>query len=80
LFLGWLSKIIQIDKRFENFLEFFTMENNDIGAKIEVKRKEISVEKDFNRKAKLQKELQILELRKQIISFKERIEQIKNSF
>lgn len=56
------------------------MENDDIGAKIEVKRKEISVENDFNRKAKLQKELQILELRKQIISFQNRIEQIRNSF
>lgn len=55
------------------------MENNDIGARIEVKRKEISVEKDFNRKAKLQKELQILELRKQINSFQERIEQIRKS-
>lgn len=56
------------------------MENDDIGAKIEVKQKEISVEQDFNRKAKLQKELQILELRKQIISFQNRIEQIRNSF
>lgn len=56
------------------------MENNEINAKIEVKRKEISVENDFNRKTKLQKELQILELRKQINSFQERIEQIRNSF
>lgn len=51
---------------------------NTIGAKIEVKRKEISVENDFNKKARLQKELQILELRKQIISFQEKITQIRN--
>lgn len=55
------------------------MENNEICAKIEVKRKEISVESDYNRKARLQKELQILELRKEIISFQERIEIIKKS-
>ena len=56
------------------------MENNDIDGKIAIKQKEISVENDFNRKAKLQKELQILELRKQIISFQNRIKQIRNSF
>lgn len=56
------------------------MENNDIDGKIAIKQKEISVEQDFNRKVKLQKELQILELRKQIISFQNRIEQIRNSF
>lgn len=55
------------------------MENNEISAKIEVKRKEISVETDYHRKARLQKELQILELRKQIIFFQERIEIIKSS-
>lgn len=56
------------------------MENNEIGAKIELKMKEISLTKCFNRKAKLQKELQILELRRQIIAFQGRIEQIRNSF
>ena len=56
------------------------MKNEDISAKIELKNKEISLEKDFNRKAKMQKELQILQLRSQINSYKERIEQIRNSF
>lgn len=55
------------------------MENNEIRAKIELKRKEISLETDYYHKARLQKELQILELRKEIISFQERIEIIKKS-
>lgn len=55
------------------------MKNNEISAKIELKRKEISLESDYLCKARLQKELQILELRKEIISFQERIEIIKKS-
>lgn len=54
------------------------MENNEIDGKIAVKQKEVAVEHDPNRKAKLQKDLQILNLRKQIISFQYRIEQIRN--
>ena len=54
------------------------MENNEIDGKIAVKQKEVTVEHDPNRKAKLQKDLQILNLRKQIISFQYRIEQIRN--
>jgi hypothetical protein len=56
------------------------MGNNNINGKIAVKQKEISVEQDPNKKAKLNNDLQILNLRKQIISFQERIEQIRNSF
>jgi len=56
------------------------MEINEIGAKIELKMKAISLEKCFNRKAKLQKELKILELRRDIISYHEKIKQVKNSF
>lgn len=56
------------------------MDNNDINGKISLKQKEISVEQDPNKKAKLNNDLQILNLRKQIISFQQRIEQIRNSF
>ena len=54
------------------------MENNEIDGKIAVKQKEISVEQDPNKRAILQKDLQILNLRKQIISFQNRIEQIRS--
>lgn len=56
------------------------MENNDINGKIAVKQKEISVEQDPNKRAKLNNDLQILNLRKQIITFQKRIEQIRNGF
>lgn len=74
----WLEQIIQSGNHFESVKNFEMQNKNTIGAKIEVKRKEISVENDFNKKARLQKELQILELRKQIISFQEKITQIRN--
>lgn len=54
------------------------MENNDIDGKIAVKQKEISVEHDPNKRAILQKDLQILNFRKQIITIQNRIEQIRN--
>ena len=54
------------------------MENTDIDGKIVVKQTELNVEKDSNKRAILQKDLQILNLRKQIISFQERIQQIRN--
>ncbi len=56
------------------------MENDDINGKISVKQKEISIEQNPNKKAKLNNDLQILNLRKQIITFQKRIEQIRNSF
>lgn len=55
------------------------METNDIDGKIAVKQKEISVEREPNKRAVLHRDLQVLNLRKQIISFQERIEQIRNS-
>ena len=46
------------------------MDLQDITAKIAVKQKEISVEKDQNKKYELQRQLQVLQLKKQIASFK----------
>ncbi len=46
------------------------MDINDINGKIQVKQKEISVERDSMKKYKLQQELQALQLKKQIASFK----------
>ena len=46
------------------------MDINDINGKIQVKRAEISVERDSIKKYKLQQELQALQLKKQIASFK----------
>ena len=54
------------------------MNNDEINGKIAVKQKEISVEQNPNKKAELQKDLQVLNLRMQIISFQNRIEQIRN--
>lgn len=55
------------------------MEKNDIDGKIAIKQKEISVEHDPNKKAKLNNDLKILNLRKQIMTFQERIVQLRNS-
>ena len=50
---------------------------SEIQGEIEVKRKEIQVETDANKKAELQSELQILLIKKQIESLKNRIDQMK---
>lgn len=50
------------------------MENYDLDGKIAVKNKEIQVETDPNKKARFQRELEILNLRKQIESLKNKIE------
>ena len=56
------------------------MENNgiDINGKISVKQQEVNVERDPTKKARLQKELQILNFRKQIDFYREKIKQIQN--
>jgi hypothetical protein len=46
------------------------MDLNDLNGKIAVKQKEISVERDQNKKYELQRQLQVLQLKKQIASFK----------
>lgn len=53
------------------------MNELDINAKIAVKQKEVSVEKDPNKKARLQNELQILIFRKQIEDIKVKIKRLK---
>lgn len=53
------------------------MEENDINARIAVKQKEVSVEKDPNRKSQLQNELQILNFRKQIEDIKDKIRRLQ---
>lgn len=50
---------------------------SEIQGKIEVKRKQIQVEKDATKKSELQNELQILLIKKQIESLKNRIDQMK---
>ena len=46
------------------------MDLNDLHGKIAVKQKELSVERDSAKKYELQKQLQVLQLKKQIASFK----------
>ena len=46
-----------------------SMEINDINAKIALKQKEISLEREQTKKYKLQSELQVLQLKKQIANF-----------
>ena len=50
---------------------------NDINGKIALKQKEVSIEKDPNRKAQLQNELQILNFRKQIEEIKLKIKRLQ---
>lgn len=56
------------------------MENNeiDVNGKISVKQQEVNVERDPLKKASLQKELQILNFRKQINFFRDKIKQIQH--
>jgi hypothetical protein len=53
------------------------MEVNDIEGRIQIKNKEIQFEKEPNKKAELQRDLEILNLRKQIEALKDRIALIK---
>lgn len=53
------------------------MDKNDVNGKIAVKQKEISVELDSNKKTEMQKELQVLLLRKEINFAMQKIKQIK---
>lgn len=53
------------------------MDKNDVDGKIAVKQKEISVALDSNKKTEMQKELQILLLRKEINFARQKIKQIK---
>ncbi|VXB18662.1 hypothetical protein FLAVO9AF_120020 [Flavobacterium sp. 9AF] len=55
------------------------MQNTEIEGKIQVLQKEISVTTDPVKKSILQKELQILNFRKQIDFCKNKIKQIRNS-
>ena len=50
------------------------MEENNLDAKIAVKNKEIQVETDPNKKAEYQRDLEILNLRKQIEALRNKIE------
>lgn len=54
------------------------MNENEINAKISLKRKEIEVHTEPNKKIELERELQILNLRKQIIFAQNKITQIRN--
>lgn len=54
------------------------MDDNQINGRISVKQREISVELDPTKKAELQKELEILNWRKQIIFAQNKITQIRN--
>lgn len=47
---------------------------NELNAKIQIKQKEIEVEDDFNKKHELQRQLQILNMRKQIEKTKEELD------
>lgn len=45
------------------------MDDNKLDGKIAIKRKQVEVEKDQTKKYKLQQELQVLNLKKQIQNF-----------
>ena len=51
---------------------------DEIQGKIEVKRKEIQVEKDAAKKAELQNDLQVLLIKRQVEFLRARIKQLKN--
>lgn len=50
------------------------MVENSIDGRIQIKNKEIQFETDPNKKAKLQRDLEILNLRKQIEALRNKIE------
>jgi len=55
------------------------MDKNEINNKIILKQKAVDLEKDFNKKNELRKDLQILRLRLDIIEAKEKIAKLKGS-
>ena len=55
------------------------MGENIIDGKVVIKQKEIEVEIDPTKRSELRKELEILNLRKQLIFTRSKIKQIKNS-
>lgn len=55
------------------------MDKMEINNKIILKQKAIDLEQDFNKKNKLRQDLQILQLRLDIIEAKEKIDRIKGS-
>ena len=55
------------------------MDEDNLEAKIAVKNKEIQVETDPNKKAQFQRDLEILNLRKQIEFLRDKIELKRNS-
>lgn len=55
------------------------MINTELQGKIQVKKTEIFAQKDPQKKSRLQQELQILNFRKQIDFYKNKITQIKNN-
>jgi peptidoglycan hydrolase CwlO-like protein len=63
------SDVQIIDKNFKK-----NMEIENIDGRIAVKRKEVQVERDPNRKRVMQNDLEILQLRKQIETLKNKIE------
>lgn len=54
------------------------MDKNEINNKIILKQKELDLEQDFNKKNKLRRDLQVLNLRNDINDFKEKINQLTN--
>ncbi|WP_157943750.1 MULTISPECIES: hypothetical protein [Arenibacter] len=52
------------------------MDKNEINNKIILKQKEVDLEQDFNKKNQLRSELQILNLRKDILDTKEKIDKL----
>ncbi|WP_179348032.1 hypothetical protein [Winogradskyella pacifica] len=55
------------------------MDKNEINNKIVLKQKEIDLEQDFNKKNKLRRDLQILQLRSEIIVAKQKIDKINRT-
>lgn len=53
------------------------MDKNEIRNKIILKQKEVDLESDQNKKNKLRRDLQILNLRLDIIETKEKIDRLK---
>ena len=49
-------------------------ENNSLDARIAIKNKEIQVERNPNKRQQLQRDLEILNLRKQIESLRDKIQ------
>jgi hypothetical protein len=52
------------------------MDENNLNGKIAIMNKRIEVENDSNRKQELQKQLRKLQLQKEIVNIRKRIEQL----